>query len=71
MLDLGTLLSGAVTIETIFAYPGMGKLMFDAVMGNDFNLAMTGFLLLTALVMLGNFLADAAYAFLDPRVGRA
>jgi peptide/nickel transport system permease protein len=68
MLDLGSLLGGAVTIETIFAYPGMGKLMFDAVMGNDYNLALTGFLLLTAFVMLGNLLADAAYGFLDPRV---
>lgn len=70
MLDLGGILSGAVTIETIFAYPGMGKLMFDAVMGNDFNLAMIGFLLLTGLVMLGNFLADVMYVFLDPRVNK-
>jgi peptide/nickel transport system permease protein len=70
MLDLGALLGGAVTIETIFAFPGMGKLMFDAVMGNDFNLALTGFLLLTAFVMLGNFLADVAYACLDPRVDK-
>ena len=71
MLDLGALMSGAVTVETIFAYPGMGKLMFDAVMGNDFNLAMVGFLLLTAFVMLGNFLADITYALLDPRVKTA
>lgn len=70
MLDLGALFGGAVTIETIFAYPGMGKLMFDAVMGNDFNLALMGFLLLTTFVMLGNFLADIAYHCLDPRVGR-
>jgi len=68
MLDLGALMSGAVTVETIFAYPGMGKLMFDAVMGNDFNLAMVGFLLLTSFVMLGNFMADVTYALLDPRV---
>ena len=70
MLDLGALLGGAVTVETIFAFPGMGKLMFDAVMGNDFNLALTGFLLLTAFVMLGNFLADVTYALLDPRVDK-
>lgn len=68
MLDLGTLLSGAVTVETIFAYPGMGKLMFDAVMGNDFNLAMTGFLLLTACVLLFNVLADVVQRLLDPRL---
>ncbi len=70
MLDLGAIFGGAVTIETVFAYPGMGKLMFDAVMGNDFNLALAGFLLLTAFVLLGNFLADVVYAFLDPRIGR-
>lgn len=70
MLDLGTLLGGAVTTETIFAYPGMGKLMFDAIMGNDFNLALTGFLLLTCFVMLGNFMADLTCAFLDPRVDK-
>lgn len=67
MLDLGTMLSGAVTVETIFAYPGMGKLMFDAVMGNDFNLALAGFLLLTAVVLACNLMADVLYARLDPR----
>jgi peptide/nickel transport system permease protein len=71
MLDLGGILGGAVTVETVFAYPGMGKLMFDAVMGNDFNLALMGFLLLTAFVLLGNFLADVMQAFLDPRVKMA
>ncbi len=67
MLDLGTLASGAVTIETIFAYPGMGKLMFDAIMGNDYNLALAGLLLLTILVVLANFLADVSYGLIDPR----
>lgn len=71
MLDLGGLCGGAVTIETVFAFPGMGKLMFDAVQGNDYNLALAGFLLLAALVFLMNFLADAAYALLDPRAGDA
>lgn len=71
MLDLGSLLGGAVTTETIFAYPGMGKLMLDAVMGNDFNLAMAGFLLLAFCVMLGNFLADVLYHWLDPRTDKA
>lgn len=68
MLDLGTLFSGALTIETIFGFPGMGKLMFDAVMGNDYNLALTGFLILATLVLTANFIADMLYAMLDPRV---
>lgn len=68
MLDLGMLFSGALTIETVFGFPGMGKLMFDAVMGNDYNLALTGFLVLTFFVILANFAADFLYTVLDPRV---
>lgn len=68
MLDLGLLFGGALTVETVFAFPGMGKLLFDAVMGNDYNLALSGFLLLTAFILLANFAADALYRFLDPRV---
>lgn len=68
MLDLGTLFGGALTIETVFAWPGMGKLMFDAVMGNDYNLALCGFLILTSFVLLANLLADMTYGLLDARV---
>ncbi|HYD18029.1 MAG TPA: ABC transporter permease [Patescibacteria group bacterium] len=71
MLDLGTLFSGALTVETVFGFPGMGKLMFDAVMGNDYNLALCGFMILTFFVLLANFLADFLYAALDPRVSYA
>ncbi len=70
MIDLGAMIGGTVIIEEIFAYPGMGKLMYDAVMGNDYNLAMVGFLLLTACVLAANLAADILYALLDPRVGR-
>lgn len=67
-LDLGVLFSGALITETVFAYPGMGKLIFDAIMGNDYNLALVGLLLATALTLVGNLLADIAYASLDPRI---
>ncbi len=67
-LDLGVLFSGALITETVFAYPGMGKLIFDAIMGNDYNLALVGLLMATALTLLGNFLADVAYVALDPRI---
>ena len=67
-LDFGYLFSGALIVETIFAYPGMGKLIFDAIMGNDFNLAMIAFLFATILTLLGNLLADIAYGWLDPRI---
>src|SRR5579884_613763 len=67
-LSFGGLVSGALVTETMFAYPGMGKLIFDAVMGNDYNLALAGLLLATAVTLFGNFAADLAYAWLDPRV---
>jgi len=67
-LDFGTLFSGALITETIFAWPGMGRLIFDSIMGNDFNLALVALLLATVLTLIGNFLADVAYVWLDPRV---
>ena len=67
-LDFGYLFSGALITETIFSYPGMGKLIFDAIMGNDFNLALIALLFATALTIFANFLADSAYVLLDKRV---
>lgn len=67
-LDFGFLFSGALITETIFAWPGMGKLIYDAVLGNDFNLALVALLFATALVLLANLLADLCYGLLDPRL---
>ena len=67
-LSFGSLFSGALITETMFAYPGMGKLIYDAIQGNDFNLALAGLLLATAMVLLGNLAADIAYAAIDPRI---
>ena len=67
-LSFGGLVSGALVTETMFSYPGMGKLIFDAVMGNDYNLALASLLLATAVTLAGNFAADLAYCWLDPRV---
>lgn len=67
-LDFGFLFSGALVTETIFSWPGMGKLIFDAVMGNDFNLAIVALLFATALTLLGNLIADLLYGLLDPRI---
>jgi peptide/nickel transport system permease protein len=67
-LSLPGIIGGSVIMETVFSIPGMGQLMFQAVFSRDYNLAM-GILAPTALLtMLGNFLADIAYAFTDPRV---
>jgi peptide/nickel transport system permease protein len=67
-LDFGALFSGALITETVFAYPGMGKLIYDAILGNDFNMALIGLLFATLLTLVGNLLADLAYARLDPRI---
>ena len=67
-LSFGGLVSGALVTETMFAYPGMGKLIFDAVMGNDYNLALAALLLAAVTTMLANLGADLAYGWLDPRV---
>ncbi|WP_242442739.1 ABC transporter permease [Magnetospirillum sp. 15-1] len=69
-LEFGGLFSGALITETVFAWPGMGRLIYEAVMGNDFNLALSGLLLATAMTLTGSILADMAYLRLDPRIGR-
>ena len=68
-LDLGTLFSGALITETMFQYLGMGKLIYDSIFGNDYNLALIGLLFATVTTLGGNFLADVVYVGLDPRIG--
>jgi|TARA_Y100001001_G_C7875291_1_gene262689 peptide/nickel transport system permease protein len=67
-LSFGSLFSGALITETMFSYLGTGKLIFDSIMGNDYNMALISLLFATVLVLLGNFVADLIYAWLDPRI---
>ena len=67
-LSFGSLFSGALVTETMFAAPGMGKMIYDAILGNDFNLALTGLLFATLVTLLSNLAADLAYGWLDPRI---
>jgi peptide/nickel transport system permease protein len=67
-LYLPFLFSGAVVIETVFAWPGMGKLMVDAVFQRDYPVVLAGTFLLTLAVVVGNLLADLLYAVADPRI---
>jgi peptide/nickel transport system permease protein len=67
-LDLPSFFAGAVITETIFAWPGMGRLFITSVGNRDYQVLM-GIVVITAvLVLLGNFLADVIYTVLDPRV---
>ena len=70
-LSFGTLFSGALITETMFAYPGMGNLIYDSIMGNDYNMALVTLLFATAVTLAANLLADLAYAWLDPRISYA
>jgi peptide/nickel transport system permease protein len=67
-LSFGGLFSGALITETIFAWPGMGATIFQAIQTNDFNLALIGLLFATFSTIVGNLLADVALAAVDPRV---
>ncbi|HZA17096.1 MAG TPA: ABC transporter permease [Pseudonocardiaceae bacterium] len=67
---VGTLLSSLVVVETVFAYPGLGRLIYEAVTARDYPLLQGAFLLITVGVIGLNLLADLIYPLLDPRVRR-
>nr|WP_276581950.1 ABC transporter permease [Cellulomonas sp. RIT-PI-Y] len=67
-LQLGFLVGGAVLTETVFAYPGVGRGIYEAVTQLDFPVLQGAFLLLAVTVVAANTLTDIAYGFLDPRV---
>ena len=67
-LNFGTLFGGALLTETMYAHPGMGKMIYDAILGNDYNLALAGLLFATLITLLSNLGADIAYGWLDPRI---
>jgi peptide/nickel transport system permease protein len=67
-LSLPGLVSGAIVTETIFAWPGMGRLFYNALNQSDLALLMGYLILIAFLVVFSNLLADVVYAWLDPRV---
>jgi peptide/nickel transport system permease protein len=69
-LSIPGLIGGSVISETIFAIDGMGKLFYDAVMSRDFPVVMGILTIGSALTLIGNLVADVAYAWADPRVRR-
>jgi peptide/nickel transport system permease protein len=67
-LYLPVLFSGTVFIETIFAWPGMGKLVVDAIAQRDYPVVMAGAFIFAVMVVIGNLVADLLYALVDPRI---
>ncbi|HEY3151169.1 MAG TPA: ABC transporter permease [Candidatus Binatia bacterium] len=59
---------GSAVVETVFAYPGMGRLLFTSIMGNDYVVAMTVVMIIAVTVIFFNLLADIIYGWLDPRI---
>ena len=70
-LQAGLLLSGAVLTETIFALPGLGRLMVDSILSRDYPVVQAGALFIALLFVLVNLLVDLSYALLDPRIRHA
>ena len=67
-LGFSGIFSGAVITETVFAYQGAGKLIFDAIYANDYNLAMCSFIIGCLSVLVMNLVCDILYAYVDPRI---
>lgn len=71
MLNLGTLIGGSVVVETVFSYPGIGRLLYESVVARDFPMMQAVFLLVTVGVVAANILADLTYPLIDPRARSA
>jgi peptide/nickel transport system permease protein len=67
-LGLGQSIGGNVVVETVFSWPGLGRMLVDAVSGSDYPLAQGAFLLIATVLVVMNFIADMLYGLLDPRV---
>ncbi len=67
-LQFGTLLGGAVLTETVFSWPGVGRLMVDSILARDYPVVQGAVLLLAVFFVMINLVVDVIYAFLDPRI---
>lgn len=70
LIGLGTLVGGATVVETVFSYPGLGRLIYESVLARDYPVLQGAFLLLAVGVIVANLIADLLYPLLDPRVRR-
>jgi len=67
-IQAGGMIGGAILIETVFAWPGIGRLMFDALLQRDYNLLLGCFLMTAAMAILFNLVTDLIYTVVDPRI---
>jgi peptide/nickel transport system permease protein len=67
-IQTGTLMAGAVLTETIFSWPGIGKWVYDGILGRDYPIVQGGTLLIAVIFVFFNLMVDISYAILDPRI---
>ena len=71
LLNIASMVGGATMVETVFSYPGLGRLIYESVIARDYPTLQGAFLLLAVAVVLASILAELVYSVLDPRVRRA
>lgn len=62
------LISGAIVVETVFAWPGVGRLSYEAIMGRDYPVMQAVVIMVASLILVVNLLVDILYAYIDPRI---
>ncbi len=67
-LQVAGILSGSIIIETVFAWPGLGRLIIQAIIGTDFNIIQAAVFMTTIWIVFANLIVDISYMFLDPRI---
>ena len=67
-IDAGILMGGVVVIETVFAYPGLGRLLVFSIEQHDLPLLQAGMMVVTAIYAFANLIADTLYAVVNPRI---
>jgi len=67
-LNIGWMISGVIEVEVVFSWPGVGRLIYDAIIQRDYPLLQGAFLVIALSVIIANFIADVLYGYLDPRI---
>jgi peptide/nickel transport system permease protein len=67
-INFGFMLAGSVLVETVFAWPGMGRLMYEGILSRDYPVLMGVFTVVSVMVIIANIVTDVVYSFIDPRV---
>jgi peptide/nickel transport system permease protein len=67
-MSLGLMFAGSVLTETVFSWPGIGRLTYEAISTRDYPILMGLFIVISVAIVIGNLIADVLYSILDPRI---